>query len=278
MQRRTFIGAGTVATLGTLSGCLARGIFGTDEESTETVERSFPAPDVETVRVTNDIGNVTIAATGTGDVDVSVQKRARNGQDGLDGIEVDIALEDGALTVETAIENTNWFTQSGPHTDVSITVPEEKHAPAIESVESDIGNVRLLGTRGDTTVRTKLGEVTASGVDGYLSLTSELGTILASDATGLRKVHTELGDVKADLMGLRDDVDISTELGSIVLGVADDLDLNVVVETTGTIDSNLPLTDGQTASHRLTGRQNEGGHRLHVVSELGEVSLRSIQR
>lgn len=81
-----------------------------------------------------------------------------------------------------------------------------------------------------------------------------------------------------DLLSLRGDVDISTKLGAVVVGVAADLDLDLLVEATTSIDSDLPLRERQTGDGRLTGRQNRGGYRVHVASRLGDVSLRSIQR
>lgn len=282
VDRRTFVAAGAAIVGASLAGCLGRGFTAANlsgEIATETVEKSFAAPTVQTVEVRNTVGDVTIAASGTGDVDVDVRKRSSRGQAGLTDIDVSIELKDGILVVETAIdENATWFSTESPTTDVTITVPDGTFAPAITSVDAELGNVTLLGTRGDTSVQTNLGDVTASGIDGYVSLHSDLGTIEASDVTGLERAHTRLGDLKVELLGLRDDVDISTKLGNVVVGVANDLDLDLLVEATATIDSNLPLAASQTSTGQLSGRQNRGGYRLHVASELGDVSLRSIQR
>lgn len=62
------------------------------------------------------------------------------------------------------------------------------------------------------------------------------------------------------------------------VGVADDLDLDLVARVTGGLDSNLPLQDSRTVGSRPTGRLNSGGHRLRVYSDPGDVSLRSITR
>lgn len=110
----------------------------------------------------------------------------------------------------------------------------------------------------------------------FVTLSSDLGTILASDVTGIDAIHTELGSIKADVLDLRGDAEIGTDLGEVTVGVADDLDADVLVEATGGVDSNLPLTVDRTIGNRFTGRLNGGGHRLHVFTELGDVSLRSI--
>lgn len=277
-DRRAFLAATGTLAGAALAGCLGRSLAGGGVVD-ETVGESFASPTVQTVRVSNAIGDVTIAASGTGDVDVRVHERSPAGQSGLDDVDVSIDLEDGDLTVGTALDgDATWFTPDAPTTDVAITVPRGAAGPAVTSVDSERGDVTLLGTRGDTVARTGNGDVTASGSDGYLTLHSGAGTVLASDVSGLDRAYTGLGDLAVDLLGLRDDVDVGTERGAIVVGVADDLDLDLLAETTTAIDANLPLHDGRAVGGRLTGRQNDGGHRLTVTSELGDVSLRSIRR
>ena len=282
LNRRAFFTAGTAVIGASLVGCLGRGFTVahlSDKIATETIQDSFAASTVHTIQVLNAVGDVTITGAKTDTVDVAVRKRSSRGQSGLADIDVSITRTDGALSVETMIDkDATWFSTESPTTDVTITVPEGTSGPAITSVNSELGNVTLLNTHGDTVVRTNLGDVSASGVDGYLSLHSELGTILASNVTGLDHAHTRLGDLKVELLDLRGDVDISTKLGEVVVGVAADLDLDLLVEATASIDSTLLLRESQTGDGRLTGRQNRGGYHVHVVSELGDVSLRSIQR
>lgn len=278
MKRREYVGAGAIAAIGALSGCLSWRSF-TVSEATEVVEGSFASTEVRDVRITNAVGDVTVVAQGTGGVDARVRKRSGRGQSGLDDVSVRMAVEDGVLRVETEIDRGAFLSsQTTPTTDVTVTVPGSGPGPAVSSVGSDIGTVTLLGTRGDAVVRTDVGEIVASGVDGYLTLSSRVGTVLASDVAGLDSVHTDVGDIKVDLLGLRGDVDIGTDVGSVTVGVADDLDLDLLAETNGSLDSNLPLINGRTVGSRLTGRIGAGGHRLHAFSDLGDVSLRSISR
>ena len=281
-NRRTFLAGGAAAVGASLAGCLGRGFTVaqmSDEIATETIAESFAASTIQTIQVQNAVGDITITGAETEAVDVEVRKRSSRGQSGLTDIDVSITRTNGVLSVETVIDkDATWFSTESPTTDVSITVPGGRAGPAITSVDSALGNVTLLDTRGDTVVRTNLGDVTASDVDGYLSLHSELGTILASNVTGLSQVHTRLGDLKVELHGLRDDVDIRTKLGKVVVGIATNLNFELLVEATTSIDSTLPLRDRQTGDDRLTGRQNRGGYHVHVASDLGDVSLRSIQR
>jgi len=275
MNRRTYIGAGA-AVLAGLAGCV--GSF-TRGEASELVEGTFDPADVRELRVVNAIGDVTVVGRDTDTVTASVLKRSTDGSRGLDDIDVSIALDGDVLAVETSIEDgARWFTRSSPTTDVTVAVPLGEAGPVVRSVSSRLGDVDLLDTRGDTRASTELGDVTASGVDGYLTLRTELGDVLASDVTGIDGVFTELGDVKVDLLGLRADVDVGTELGSLVVGVADDLDLDLEARAVSAVSSDLTLADVRGDGGLLTGRLNAGGHRLRVESELGDVFLRSITR
>ncbi|OYR47324.1 hypothetical protein [Halorubrum sp. Ea8] len=218
---------------------------------------------------------MTVRAVNTDEIGVRVLKRSVVGARGLEDITVRIGVESGVLTVETSLaDEVTWFTRSSPGTDVSITVPQGTAGPIVSSVASRLGNVSLFDTRGDTIARTNLGDVTAARVDGYLTLESELGTILADDVTGLDRVRTELGQIKVDLAGLRTDIEIGTQMGDVVVGIDETLDLDVVAESDASVDSDLPLTGGRSERRRVTGRLNAGGSRLHVFSDVGEVSLR----
>lgn len=275
MNRRTYIGAGA-AVLAGLAGCV--GSF-TRGEASELVEQSFDSGDVSELRVVNAIGDVTVVGRDTDTVTTSVLKRSTDGARGLEDIDVSVRLDGDVLSVETAIEDgARWFTRSSPTTDVTVTVPLGADGPVVRSVASRLGNVDLLDTRGDTRASTELGDVTVNRADGYLSLRTELGDVLASDAAGIDEVHTELGDVKVDLLGLRGDVDVATELGSVVVGVADDLDLDLEARAVSAVSSDLTLAELRSDGGLLTGRLNAGGHRLRVASELGDVSLRAVTR
>lgn len=223
------------------------------------------------------IGDVTIAAVGSGDVGVSVLKRSGRGRIGPDDIDVSIALDGGALSVVTSVDDgASWLSSDSALSDVRIIVPAGDSGPTIRSVESEIGDVTLMDTHGDTVARTRIGDVIATGVVGYMTLNSELGEVLAANVSGLDSAYTELGNIKVDLLSLRQDVDIGTTFGDIVVGVSEHLDFDLSVETAASIDSNLTLTGRQMLGGTLTGRLNDGGNHVRVTSDLGEVSLRAI--
>ncbi|SDF61108.1 hypothetical protein SAMN04488067_10669 [Halorubrum xinjiangense] len=277
VSRRAFLGTGAVVAVGSLSGCLARGPFLRDEV-TEAVTATFAPADVQEIRVVNAIGDATVRAVNTDEIGVRVLKRSVAGARGLEDITVQIGVEGDVLTVETTLDDdATWFTRSSPGTDVSITVPQGTAGPIVSSISSRLGNVALFDTRGDTVARTNLGDVTAARADGYLTLESELGTILADDVAGLDRVRTELGQIKVDLAGLRTDVEIGTQMGDVVVGIAETLDLDVVAESNAGVDSDLPLTGVQSGGGRVSGRLNAGGSRVHVFSDVGDVSLRTIR-
>ena len=279
INRRTFVGAGAVVVAAALSGCLGQG-FTVRNEASESSTESFASDEVRAVDVRNSIGRVAVRGARTDRVEVQVVKHSSDGQRGLDDIEVSTTLTDGVLRVVASIDARSTVVLDGksPSTDVTVTVPDGAAGPTIDVIESDLGEVTLSNTRGDTVVRTGLGRIVATGVDGYLSLTSDMGTIEATDVTGLDTVYTEMGEIEVDLLGLRGDVDIGTEMGEVVVGVADDLDLDLLAESGGRVSSTLTLADLRSKRRRVTGRLNRGGSRVHVFSEMGQVDLRAIQR
>lgn len=276
INRRAFLATGAAIVGTSLTGCLGRG-FGRSDDAGVLEERSFPAPSVDSIRVKNMIGDVTIAAVGSGDVGVSVLKRSGRGRIDPDDIDVSIALDGGALSVVTSVDDgASWLSSDSALSDVRIIVPAGDSGPTIRSVDSEIGDVTLMDTHGDTVARTRIGDVIATGVVGYLSLNSELGEVMAANVSGLDSAYTELGNIKVDLLSLRQDVDIGTTFGDIVVGVSEHLDFDLSVETAANIDSNLTLTGQQMLGGTLTGRQNDGGNHVRVTSDLGEVSLRAM--
>lgn len=273
MDRRRLLGLFTASVATGLAGCTAR----SGDVTREVVERTFEPGDVATVSVTNDIGDVTVQARETDAVGVRVVKRSTAGDDGLADIDVSAEERGGSLAVTTAIaDDAGWFSRSSPSTDTTVTVPAEA-GPEITEIESNLGDVTLLGTTGDTRVRTRLGRVFARSVDGSPSLVSELGDVIARRTTGLGDVATRLGEVDVDLLAVRDRIEIRTELGDLSIAVGPDAAFDLVVESNGDIVSDLSLSNVQTGSNRLAGEYNGGGPRVRVVTEVGDVLLGPVE-
>jgi hypothetical protein len=273
--RRALLGAGATIAAASLAGCLG-GFAGGRLSASE--EWSFDAATVRSVEVHNAVGSVVVAAADTARVGVRATRRARS-QAALGDITVAADVTDGVLVVTaTVIADTERFDRESAHSDLEITVPRGTAGPVITAVGSEFGEVTLTDTRGDTLVRTAFGRISASRVDGYLSLRSEAGEITATDVTGLDEVRSGAGDVEVDLLGLRGDVDVGTAVGRVTVGVADDLDLDLLAEADGALNSDLVLADASSGVRRLAGRLNAGGPRLHVSTGLGDVSLRAIRR
>lgn len=263
-----------LAGVASLSGCLGRGLF--DGEASESFERGFDAATVDSVRVVNPVGHVTVVAEDIEFVRARVETRARS-RDLLDDIAVTIELVDGGLTVETSLPEPATPTFESASATVRVVVPSDDTAPVIDAVASVVGDITLSGTNGNTIARTEVGDVAATRVDGYLTLGSKVGTVTASEVTGLDEAATEVGDLKVELRSLRRDVDIGTEVGDVVIGVGEELDLDVFAESQGRVDSDLPLVNLEASRQRLSGRLNAGGHRLRAYSDVGDVSLRTLR-
>lgn len=276
MSRRAFLGAGAVVASTAVAGCTVRGL--TTGETTDRREWTFEPATVAELRVASDVGSVIVVGRATDAVEVVATKRSWNGRRGLDALAVDADLVDGVLTVVSTADTGRITTGRTPRVDLTVEVPTGAAGPVISEVSADFGDVTLTDTRGDTRVETAAGAIVATRVDGYLSLRSTAGDIEAADVTGLDDVRTEIGRVKVELLAARRDVAVRSEMGEVVVGVADDLDLDVLAEADGRVSSDLDLSDEQSRRNRVTGRLNDGGHRLHAVSEFGRVDLRRLDR
>lgn len=274
--RRSVLGLAGLAGMTALAGCLSTSGFSLGAPRRERFEERFDPTTVDHVEVANVVGDVTIRGADRDDVLVTVVKRSQAGQTGLDAIDVRAEIADAVLSVEVDFSSTRVLTPDGQSADVRITVPHGRSGPRIRSLETDVGTISLDGTRGNTVAKTDLGDVLATDVDGYLTLETELGDVDATGVRGLDRAVTELGDVTADLYAARGDVAIRTDLGSVVLGVAADLDLDVLAKCEGAVTSDLELTALERAADRVAGRLNAGGPQLLVSSDLGDVDLRRI--
>lgn len=276
MSRRAFLGAGTVVAGTAIAGCTAQGLR--TSETTDRREWAFAPGAVTELRVASDVGSVTVAGGSTDAVEVVAAKRSWNGQRGLNALAVDADLVDGRLTVVSTADTGRIRTGQTPRVDLTIEVPAGAAGPAITRITTDFGDVTLTDTRGDTRIETVAGAIVATGVDGYLSLRSTAGHIEAASVAGLDDVRTEIGRVKVEVLGVRRDVAIRSEMGEVVVGVADDLDLDVLAEADGRVSSDLDLLDQRSRRNRVTGRLNDGGYRLHAASDFGRVDLRRMDR
>ncbi|WP_276260707.1 hypothetical protein [Haloglomus litoreum] len=276
MDRRTFLGAGALAAAAALAGCTVRGVPA--GETSRRRDWTFPAAEVDVVRVDSDVGDVTVVGRETDTVDVTAVARSWNGQRGLDRVDVTATVREGTLTVVSTVDGGPVDTPRTPRADVTVVVPAGTGGPDVDTVRTGAGEVTLTDTRGDTAVEAVAGAIVANRVDGYLSLRASAGRIEAADVTGLDEARTDLGRVQVELLGARGDVEISSGMGEVVVGVADDLDLDVLAEAEGRVSSDLDLTGGRARRDRVEGRLNDGGHRLHAVSEAGRVALRRIER
>jgi hypothetical protein len=102
--------------------------------------------------------------------------------------------------------------------------------------------------------------------------------VTATDVTGIDRAVTDMGAVAVDVRGIRRDADVGTDWGEAIVRVGDNLDLDLRAEANGAVDCDLPLTSRTGDGRLVAGRLNRGGHRLRVFSELGEVSVRRLDR
>ncbi len=94
--------------------------------------------------------------------------------------------------------------------------------------------------------------------------------------TGIDYAGSEMGAVRAEVLGLREDARIETGMGVVSPAVDPTLDLQLLAQADGRLPVHLPLSDRSSGPGQVAGRLNDGGHRLHVRSEFGDVTVRTL--
>jgi hypothetical protein len=278
--RRRLLATGGALALASLAGCTARALPGGRRRfSAREVDR-FDTAAIETLTVTNNVGDVVVGRHAESHVAVSVQKRA-NDRETLDRLGVEIALDEGALSVRTTYPSRYLRrTEDGPRSDVTVLFPAASPGPVVESVSSIVGDVTVRDVRGDVRARSRVGSVVASQVDGFIDLRTEMGDVEAAGCTGLDHASTSTGSVKAELLGLREDVLVESGVGAVVLGIDPTLDLDLWADGTDVdVDAALPLSSrtGGGVTGFVAGRLNDGGPRVLVQAGLGEVDVTALE-
>jgi len=266
-SRRRFLRGG-VALVGAagLAGCVISA-----EPYTERVERSFDPGDADELVVRTDSGDVTLSAGDGEAVTGTVRKASRSGEDALDEVTVEGAVEDGRLTVAP-----QW-----PDSEKNVTVDLDLSVPdglAVVEASSSNGDIEAEGVAGDGTYSSTNGDVDVSGVDGFVTVESTNGDIDASGVTGLDGADTTLGDVTVEVPAMRGDVVCESTNGDVSVAVADDLSAAVSLETTNgdaAVDG-VSMTVESSEDDEIEGTLGEGSHALAVSSTNGDVTLTSL--
>ena len=179
-------------------------------------------------------------------------------------------------------------------TDLEVLLPPG--TPIIVRTES--GDVKAVGSFGAATLLSKLGALSIDGAKGNLRvetesgdirvrnveaptcmIVTEFGKIAAEGVFRVLEIRTKSGDVELlvspgsqVLMPWR----VDTAFGNMTVAIPPDLPLELVARSDfGTVESEIPATDGGTvARDSLTIRQGGGGNLIAVQTQSGEVRIK----
>lgn len=263
-RRRFLAGAGALG-LTSLAGCSVPSVTRRQASSA-----TFSVPDDTPFGIVNRNGSVTIETEDRDDVALDIVKRSTRDPPEFGSASIEGRVEDGVFLLRTTYEGEPGFNPVS--VELTATVPE---AQEVVRAETANGNVDVRNTTGDLTLRSGNGSVEARGVDGYVSLRSTNGSVTARDVTGVDAASASNGSVDLDLLGIRDDVEVSTGNGGVDVDVGPDLSARFDVSVgNGSIDvRGLAFSDVERGPRRFSGVLGDGGDTVTVSVGNGSVEL-----
>jgi hypothetical protein len=238
-------------------------------ERREVFEASGPA----TARVTSVSGDVTIGASESHLIEVTLSVKDPSYQRMLDDAVVEFNPSTNALMVRTrthenfntmrgvkaAFRRNSWFEFGGADPDVHIALPEGSSVEvttasgdteligglARADVTSASGNVSVADEVGVLEMKTASGDVTTANVRESLICHSASGNVRCDGAGTTTKIRTASGSVRLGVE-VPSKISVRTGSGNVVVTVARGLEVDVDATTiSGRLSSTMPL-DGST--------------------------------
>jgi DUF4097 and DUF4098 domain-containing protein YvlB len=248
---------------------------GGDETVTSKLERHevFETTGPGTARVTTASGDVTIGASESNVIEVTLSVKDPSYQRMLDEAIVEFDRHKNTLIVRTrthenfnamrgfkaAIRRNSWFEFGGSEPDVHIALPEGSSVEvttasgdteiigglAKASVTSASGNVSVADEVGVLEMKTASGDVTTAHVRESLTCHSASGNVRCDGTGTMTKIRTASGSVRLSVE-VPSEISVRTVSGNVAVTVARGLDVDVdATSLSGRLSSTMPL-DGTT--------------------------------
>ncbi|NYT19817.1 MAG: DUF4097 domain-containing protein, partial [Methanosarcinales archaeon] len=115
-------------------------------------------------------------------------------------------------------------------------------------------------------------------VEGYITASSSNGALDIQRTTGIKDLKTTNGKIEAQILDIKDDVDIMCTNGAIIIYIDPSLDAEIEVETTnGYISMNeVELVVTRLESTHVEGVIGEGGNKIDIRTTNGYVNLNKL--
>ncbi len=233
-----------------------RNISSTLEESkTFKVDAEKPI----TLKVIDDAGDVTVTSGNVETVQVKAVKTAYNSSQAradaeVKNIKYTIEQTGNTVTITYELPESMNLSNRVNTVDFFVTVPRETTL----SVDSNMGEVNVNGTKGNVDIRNDFGNVTIENIEGALSVLTNTGEVTATSiAAG------------------SENIDLRSDFGGITLKKAGGMDISLD-SNSGTITlSEVRVTGNLATNTDIGGTKIENGSAdaLHIETNSGEVSL-----
>jgi DUF4097 and DUF4098 domain-containing protein YvlB len=234
-------------------------------ERHEVFETSGPA----TARVTTASGDVTVGASESNVIEVTLTVKDPTYQRMLDEAVIEFDSHKNTLVVRTrthenfnamrgfkaAIRRGSWFEFGASDPDVHIALPEGSSVEvttasgdteiigglAKASVTSASGNVSVADEVGVLEMKTASGDVTTASVRESLTCHSASGNVRCDGAGTTTKIRTASGSVRLSVE-VPSDISVRTVSGNVAVSVARGLEVDVdATSISGRLTSTMPL-------------------------------------
>lgn len=254
---------GLILILGimTLSGCIG--------QATKDFNKEYDADENTILQVTNINGPITITQW-TGDtVSVDATMRSNIGESELDNIEIEVTESNNLIDIETKYLGSGSVQVS---TDMNIKVP---NYVTIDTVTSSNGEVRISGTKGNTTAHSSNGAVIIQDVDGYVDASTSNGRVEIKDTTGIANVHSSNGEINVEVLDFINNSTISTSNGGISVYINPSLNADIEMTTSnGKISlSGITLNISTLEDKYVVGKLGDGGNNIDISTSNGNIHL-----
>lgn len=282
-RRRLLASAVTVAS--TLAGC---GLF--DRDETASVVRTYDADATDALAIETGTGDLAVRRHAGQEVRVHGRKRAAS-EDAVEALGLAGRREAGRLALETEREGRDgpldW--RRTPKLDLQVEVPE---GVAVDRAVTDAGDLEVEGVAGPLEARSGAGDVYVAEIDGAVDVRTESGAAIARDVAGPIAARSESGDVTVDgvidslraqtgsitatIRGLSDDPWIGGAAADVSLAVARSLDVTVAADVSDVDLQGDGLRAVSAAASSIEVVVGDGGERLRIETETGEVSITTV--
>jgi hypothetical protein len=229
----------------------------------------FEASGPITAKVFTSSGDVTIGASDSSTIEVTLSVKDPSQQHLLDQADITFVASKGSLEVRSrshdshntmrgfkaVIRRNSWFEFGGSDPDVHIALPEGSSVEvttasgdteiigtlARAGVTSASGNVSVADEVDVLEMKTASGDVKTAAVRESLTCHSASGNVRCASAGTTTKIRTASGDVKLSVE-VASDISIRTVSGNVAIAVARGLDVDVdATSISGRLTSTMPL-------------------------------------